>query len=139
MLAAFPRLQGRLALHYQPPQQTAPPHLPLSLRSRAPQGTAVAAGSTGALLSAVRHVVNVTASAAMVGGIVGGVGGAVLLVGGVLAAVKLHSARQPAAGVAPAAFPAEMSQPTSPLSPNTVAAHPFLPAAHPTPYSAAHA
>lgn len=78
-------------------------------------------------------------TAAMVGGIVGGVGGAVLLAGCVLAAVKLHSTRQPAAGVAPAAFPAEMSQPTSPLSPNTVAAHPFLPAGHPTPYSAAHA
>lgn len=78
-------------------------------------------------------------TAAMVGGIVGGVGGAVLLAGCVLAAVKLHSARQPAAGVAPAAFPAELSQPTSPLSPNTVAAHPFLPPAHPNPYSAAHA
>ncbi|PRW57206.1 receptor for egg jelly precursor [Chlorella sorokiniana] len=81
-------------------------------------------------------------TAAMVGGIVGGVGGAVLLAGCVLAAIKLRGARPPAAGAAPAAaFPAELelSQPTSPLSPNTVAASPFLPAAHPAPYSAAHA
>ncbi len=82
-------------------------------------------------------------TASLVGGIVGGVGGAVLLVGCTLAALKLRGARRPASGGVPdaAAFPAEleMSQPTSPLSPNTVTASPFLPATHPAPYSATHA
>ena len=75
------------------------------------------------------------------GGIVGGVGGAILVAGCALAVVKLRGALKPSGdAVAPGAFPeVQLSQPTSPLSPNTVAASPFLPAAHPAPYSAARA
>ena len=76
-------------------------------------------------------------TATMVGAVVGSVGGAILVGGCAVAVIKVHAARNLKAAAAPPAFP-DMSQPTSPMSPNTVAAHPFLPANHAAYNSTAH-